>query len=162
MADYLGKLNTGEKVFEVNNRTSYVQPEVKDLLQELFQKIDSEKRDFICQEVNFERVIGKTICLEISEHDNVVYAQRVGKKGLTRFVKDREPVDSTKAVIILKLHRESGNYTLITAFVGGLAEPEVWDRNATPNSKPFWENHALLLDGSYEIIPETETKTCPW
>ncbi|HOZ36467.1 MAG TPA: hypothetical protein PLR18_01395 [bacterium] len=63
--------------------------------------------------------------------------------------------------MILKKAEDVGGYILITAFVGGLSEPEPWDRNTTPASADFWANHALIW-GCEPIVSGTETTRCPW
>jgi hypothetical protein len=87
--------------------------------------------------------------------DEIVFAKRPGRFGLTRFVKNRKPEPCSKVVVILK----KGNYdevVLVTAFVGHRPEPEPWDRNATAKSQAFWSTRALVW-GSEPIVPGTET-----
>ncbi len=147
----LGNLPSGEVV--VDRHYSYFHPSVADILPELFDKITSGKRPFISEEIEMGRIIGESICVETTDSDEIVYAHRAKRKGCTRFVKNRKPIPSSKAVVILKWDEDTKVYILITAFVGSKSEPEPWDRNATPNSRPFWDTHALIMDGSYEITP---------
>lgn len=156
----LGYLSTGATVVDRHN--SFFHSSVADILPELFSKIKSEQRAFISEEIDLGRIIGESTCVETTASDDVVYALRKKRQGYTRFVKNRKPIPSSKAVVILKYDEDQKWYILITAFVGNKSEPEPWDRNATPNSKPFWDTHALIFDGSYELVPNTETKTCPW
>lgn len=40
--------------------------------------------------VDFKEEIGTSSCVETHEGDEIIYAQRVGRAGLTRFVKNRD------------------------------------------------------------------------
>ena len=94
--------------------------------------------------------------------DEIVYAQRVGRTGLTRFVKNRslEPC-STLFVLLMRDKGGAPLYVCLTAFIGRRAELEPWDPRATPASREFWSREALIW-GSEPIIRGTETDQCPW
>ena len=77
-----------------------------------------------------------------------------------REVIHRSPEPTQKVTVILKAG-DAGDYVLITAFIGASAEPEPWDRNATPQSVAFWNSHALVW-GSEPVVPGTETDRCSW
>jgi hypothetical protein len=127
-------------------------------------RIKSGGRQFLVEEVDFGRPIGETICIATRPGDEIVYAQRPNRQGLTRFVKNRQPEPCNSVVVILKTAdtvEDAGKYVLVTAFVGRLAEPEPWDRNATEKSVEFWSSHALIW-GYEEVIPGTVTSVCPW
>ncbi|MGI6322607.1 MAG: hypothetical protein ACOXZO_04730 [Bacteroidales bacterium] len=52
-------------------------------------------------------------------------------------------------------------YKVITCYLGKLATPEPWDKNACVNALDFWNNQALL-HGCEEIIAESKAYICPW
>jgi len=52
-------------------------------------------------------------------------------------------------------------YKVITCYLGRLATPEPWDKDASINSIYFWNKHALI-HGCEEIIPDSKTYLCPW
>ena len=54
-----------------------------------------------------------------------------------------------------------GSYELLSAYLGQLSQPELWDKYATQKSFEFWRQHALCW-GYEQTINETETNVCPW
>lgn len=102
------------------------------------------------------------VSTDVATHpgDQIVYAQRVGRAGLTRFVKNRAAEHCSSFVVVLKAG-DGGEFVCMTAYVGHRAEPEPWDEMATEKSVAFWSSHALLW-GSEPIVPGTETDQCPW
>ena len=145
--------------------------EVLAILPEALKKVDTKGRPFIEDEVSFDHTIGKSFCVKTSENDEIVYARRRGRKGLSRFVLNREPEDTNKVSLVLKKIRERVSqgkdarevnaYLLITAWIGERAEVEYYDPRATEKSLAFWNTHALIYDPEL-IIPGTETKEKPW
>ena len=155
-------LGSGEGI--VDRYRSHLHEEVLQILPEALQMIKSEGRGFIREELEMGKIVGKTICVATGPSDQILYAKRPKRFGHTRLVKGRHSEPTSKVVVILKTadgDEDKGKYVLITAFIGELAEPEPWDRNATPNSRNFWNTHALVW-GSEEIISGTETTRCPW
>lgn len=152
------RLKSGEVV--VDRFNSHLHAGVAALLPAALDLIDSAGREFLVEEVDFGRPIGETTCVATAAGDQIVYAKRPRRFGLTRFVKNRRPESCDSIVVILKAG-DGGEYVLITAFVGHRPEPEPWDRNATTNSRAFWTSHALVW-GSEPVVPGTETTRCPW
>ncbi len=162
------RLKSGEVV--VDRFHSHLEPQAALLLVEALSRIESSRRQFLTEVVDFDRVIGETICVATGSGDEIIYAQRPKRFGLTRFVKNRIPEPCNTLVIVLKAG-SNGEYVLITAFVGRRAKPEPWDekffgQQADPSaareaSRQFWSSHALVW-GSEEMIPGTETSRCPW
>jgi len=156
----LGSLRSGEPV--VDRYNSHLHPSVAAVLPAALARVDSNGRSFLIEEVDSGRPIGETTCLPTGPGDEIVYARRPKRSGLTRFVKGRVPEPCSSVVIILKTaDGELGAYVLLTAFIGHKPEPEPWDRNATANSRSFWRTHALVW-GSEPVIPGTEISECPW
>jgi hypothetical protein len=154
------RLKSGERV--VDRYNSHLHESVVPLLPEALAKINSQGRIFLVEEVDFGRPIGETVCVVTGRDDQIVYAQRPKRFGLTRFVKNRGPEPTSSVVVILKTaDGEAGAYVIVTAFLGHRPEPEPWDRNATANSRAFWASHALIW-GCEPTIPGTETAECPW
>jgi len=151
------KIKTGEVVVDRHN--SHLHEEVVRLLPDALLRIESKGRGFILEVVDFGRPIGETTCVKTSSEDEIIFAQRLNRFGLTRFVKNRMPEPCSSVVVILKKAVEG--YVLITAFIGCRPEPEPWDRNATEQSVVFWNTRALIW-GSEEIVQGTESNRCPW
>jgi hypothetical protein len=135
---------------------------VRPLLPEALSHVESGGCEFIVTQVDFDRIVGESVCVATEAGDQIVYAQRPKRFGLTRFVKNRKPEPCKSVVVILKTaDGQLGAYVLLTAFIGQKAEPEPWDRNATAKSREFWNFHALVW-GAEPIIDGTQTTSCPW
>lgn len=156
--NFLGKLRGGEDV--TDRRNSHLHAGVQPLLEEVFARIDSRGRGFLVETIDLDRIVGEATRVETREGDEIIFAQRVGRQGFTRFVKNRKPEACSTVTVILK-KGDFGDYVLITGWVGSQAEPEPWDRNATERSVRFWSHQALVW-GSEEIVKGTETNQCPW
>lgn len=157
-------LKSGDSVIDRENSHLASHLETYPLLGEalplaLTQVDPDPQKEFVLQEVDMGYVVGKSICVATSERDQIIFAQRPNRFGLTRFVEKREAEESSKVTVILK--KGDGYYVLLSAFVGGLTPPEPWDKFANQESVPFWNSHALIW-GREEILPGTETRNCPW
>jgi hypothetical protein len=151
----LGVTKDGITVIDRHNSLCHL---ARKLLAEALSRIDlSRATEFANISVPMLRVIGNSTCVPTDSNDMVVYAQRVDRAGITRFVIDRAAVPSSKIQVILKATADRSKWVLITAFIGDAAEPEPWDRKATPRSADFWRSHALLW-GSQPVVPRTATK----
>jgi hypothetical protein len=163
------KLKSEEMIVDRHN--SHLRGDVASLLPEVLAEIESHGRKFFIHEHDFGRIVGETICVPTGPGDEIVYAKRPRRFGLTRFVKNRKPESCSKAVVILKRDDYEDYYILITAFVGHRPEPEPWDtknfaRQPNPaeaerRAREFWSSHALVW-GSEPVILGTETTVCPW
>ncbi len=149
----LGNLKSGESVFDRNR--SHLHGTVRDFLAEAFGKTECLGRDFIAEQVDLGRIIGHGGRVKTTDADDIVYARRYGRKGLSRFVLGRSPDPTCYVTIVLKRDGLSEDFLCLTAYVGPKSEPEPWDVHATPASLEFWQNHALIWDGE-EIVPNSE------
>ena len=128
-------------------------------------KVYPDGRNFIEEEISFPDEIGVSHCVETTGRDQIIFAQRKGRKGLTRFVKDRAPEPTNSVFVVLKKDSKH-RYVLITGFVGARPEPEPWDEKAFAHSKnpqeaksrsiEFWKRHALVYSPDL-IVPGSET-----
>ncbi len=156
----LGQLASGQQV--VDRYNSHIHPEVLPLLPEALAKIHMGDKPFSLEVVEFDHVVGETTCVRTDPSDQIVYAKRVKRYGLTRFVKNRRPEPCKSVVVILvKATDGSDAYVLVTAFIGEKPQPEPWDLHAPAESRSFWLTHALLW-GTEKVVPGTETTECPW
>lgn len=154
------KMKSGETV--VDRQPSHLHEDAGRWLPQALARIESKGRDFINEEIGFGRVIGETVCVRTHPADQIIFAQRVNRLGLTRFVKNRQAEPCRSLVVILKRAAEDrSRFILMTAYVGHRAEPEPWDKSATERSVAFWDSHALIW-GSEPIVPGTVTAVCPW
>lgn len=150
------RLGSGEPVYD--HAESHVRDHgtVEPLLAEAIERIQSLDREIIVDEIDFGRVIGENNCVRTEPGDDIVYAKRPKRKGVTRFVRNRKPEPTTKVTMVLTKDPDYfGAYKILTAFLGDRAEPEPWDPAATARSIRFWNTHALAW-GSCPTILGTE------
>lgn len=160
----LGRLASGEPVIDRKDSHARTHASVFAVLAEALALVDCKGRKSVYTTLDLGRTVGESICVETSRDgggDEIVYAQRPNRRGLTRFVKNRAPVPTSRVTVSVK-RGCGGSYTLMTAFVGPGTPAEPWDQNyATPESRTFWSTHALVW-GREEVLPGTETTVCPW
>ena len=156
---FLGNLGSGEPVYDRSR--SHLHAGVVELLPAAFARVNTRRQAFLVASVDFGRPVGETICVATGRDDQIVYAQRPGRFGLSRFVKNRRPEPSNAVTLVLKKDGREDYYVLITAFIGAQAPPEPWDRNANEQSVAFWSAHALVW-GVEEVTLGTEQSACPW
>lgn len=156
----LGTLASGEEVFLTPTGHYHDNPELMALLPEALEKVTAQDRTFIKESLDLGRVIGVSRCIPTLDSDEIVYAQRVGRAGLTRFVKNRAPIETNFLTLILKKKKEA--YEVVTTFIGPAAEREPWDKNIKTEAEKtaaenFWFNHALVW-GTEPVVAGTEQK----
>jgi hypothetical protein len=156
----LGKLQTGEKV--VDRFESHIHPGVTaEILEAALKQIHSQDKDRIKVTIDFRETIGHTHRVRTGPEDEIIYAQRCGRKGVTRFVKNRQPEPTS--CLTIKLHRKKDKtYELRTAYLGEAGKTEPWaarlkeDAELLEKAYDFWNEHALCW-GTEKVIPGTET-----
>jgi len=161
------RLASGEIV--VNREPSHAKRCDFEAILHALSRVSSNNRQFIEEEIGFPGEVGFTTCVETGADNDIVFAQRKGRSGLTRFVRGRTPQRSKNVFVVLK-RETSYKYVLITGFVGCKPEPEPWDSKAferkqnpamaSAQSRAFWAAHALVWDEN-SIVPGTETTTAP-
>jgi len=154
----IGRTLSGEEV--VDRFRSHIHPSARPFLLEALARVEIKGRAFLAEAVDFGRPIGESILVHTGPEDEIVFAQRPGRRGRTRFVKNRKPAPCNTVTVVLK-RGDSGAMVLVSAFIGPKPEPEPWDRNATERSREFWSNNALVW-GVEETVSGTETVQCPW
>ncbi|OGL94689.1 hypothetical protein A2348_03090 [Candidatus Uhrbacteria bacterium RIFOXYB12_FULL_58_10] len=157
----VGILATGQQVFD--RSPSHVHVGVTlDLLGEALRQISAEPgEEKVKRTIDFDRVIGTSNCVPTIEGDEIVFAQRVNRGGLTRFVMNRNPVPSRFLTVSMRL-RSDGHYELGTAYIGGPGAVEPWaarlsgDASRMREAVAFWSRHALCWRHE-PTIPDTQT-----
>jgi len=105
-------------------------------------------------------IVGKMDLVETDSKDEIVYAIRQNRDIYTRFVKNREPVPTSYLTVILRKDNEN-NYILWSTWIGRLVPMSPGNPDSTPESKLFWDKHALVF-GRQPIIENTLTDKYPW
>ncbi len=156
----IGFLGSGEKVLDLIEG-SHLHENVKNIISDLLKKIYSNGRDYIIEEIKHDKLIGESVCIPTNDTDEIVFAQRQNRRGLTRFVKNRKAIPTDTITVILS--RKEKDFILQTSFIGHCAPREPYsclDPKEKEESVSFWSSHALIY-GSEPIIPGTETKEKP-
>ena len=142
----------------VDRYNSHIHGDLMELIKEALSKI--EVKGFTVTSYDFSEVIGECSLVETVLMDEIVYAQRHKRNGLTRFVKNKKPKKSKSLTMVLMPSKEkTDEFILITAFIGKPASVEPWDPKATSKDVMFWRNNAIIWDG--DVIPGTETEIRP-
>jgi hypothetical protein len=154
----LGHLRSGEVVQD--REQSHLHAGVERLLPEIFAQTDSRGRGNFIREFRFNRVVGYNNRVKTDSRDEIVYAQRVGRTGLSRFVKNRRPQKTNWVTVVFNCCA-NGVYEVLTAYLGTAALREPWDpRGNRRESIRFWSSEALLW-GSEPVVEGTETTDVP-
>lgn len=152
------RLRSGERVEDRGDR-SHLIPGLLALLPEILGRVDAgHVRPTGEVEVHMGRVVGDTICVETTAEDEIVFALRPGRAGVSRFVRGRQAVPTSHVTLVLG--RSGRGFFVITGYFGRLASREPWDVRAGPAASAFWRTHALVWD-SASVVSGTETTDCP-
>lgn len=152
----LGQLASGEDV--VDRHESHIREDVFPFLTQAFVQIESKGRSIFEATIDFEKVIGNTNCVSVTEKDDIVYARRKKRGGYTKFVRNRPMEPTSKLTLVLMRSRTSEAYVVITAYLGPCGGKEPWDPRATEESREFWKSHALVYDDpQLTLVPGTLT-----
>lgn len=157
----IGNSKNGEPIY--NRKSSHFPDFVLELLPEALSQLDLasvKNGEIVTLTHDFGRVIGQNICVVTNDDNKIVWAQRPGRKGLTRLVKNRQPEPTSNLTVALKKDNSENYYVALTAYIGGRSGLEPWDQRATDDDKLFWDSHALIYELT-QIVPGTETNTCP-
>lgn len=162
---FLGYLKNGAPVYDrpvshIHTEYDKIYEMLTDVLPDI--SLSGTNEVFTCSH-DFGDVIGESIRVVTDEHDEIVYAQRYRRKGLTRFAKNRTLRPTSVLTVCLKRdsYVDIEQYILMTAYIGEQAPPEPWDKDATPESALYWKQNALVW-GTVPVVPGTETTDCPW
>ena len=120
----LGVLASGEPVVDRKDSHAASHSAVFPLLAEYFSHVHANGRAEFCEEVDLGRVVGETICVETRKGDDIVYAQRPGRRGLTRFVKNRDPESTSSVTACFKRAAGGGGLPIELGWArGGATHP---------------------------------------
>ena len=110
-------------------------------------------------EKDMGRVVGISSLVETTDDDDIVYAKRIGRDTFMRFTRSQGLLP-TKFVSVI-LMKSEGGYILWSAWCGKLPPTVPEGENEMPQSRIFWQTHALAYDERI-IQPKTITSENPW
>ncbi|HSX33496.1 MAG TPA: hypothetical protein VLF91_04120 [Candidatus Saccharimonadales bacterium] len=135
------------------------QPQLLSLAKEMLATVSLYDYE-ISMEYDMERPIGYSYTIETADKDSVFYALLLKDDVYTRFVKNGKPLSTSYLTVTLSKTSDN-NYELSDVWIGRLTPPRPGSKNETAESKPYWSNHALILD-SQALQLQTVTKACPY
>jgi len=135
------------------------QPQLLSLAKEMLAAVTLQRQD-IRLEYDMKRPIGYSFVIETTDKDVILYGRLLKDDLYTRFVKNGKPL-STRYLSVALSKGSDNNYELSDIWIGRLTPPRPGSSDETTESKPFWSNHAFILD-SQPIQLQTVTKTCPY
>lgn len=135
-------------------------PGLLELVNEIIPTIEVSQDEDTVLETDMGRVIGSSELVEVNSSDEIFYALRKNREKPITFVRDRSPVETSLVTVVIKPLTD-GAYNLHSAWIGPLVPSVPGDEKETPESREFWNSHALVA-GRQEIVPGTETTKCPW
>jgi hypothetical protein len=107
------------------------------------------------------RAIGYNFIVPTNDVSKVFYAKVIRDEVYTRFVKEGKPFSTQHLTLSLKRQEADGSYELLGLWVGKIGPPRPGATDETAESKPFWANHAYVLD-KQSLQSQTITKICPY
>ncbi len=164
MKHHIGKTSNGVSVYaqligsQAGKRIAQ-QPQLLTLAKEMFSEValhDSEIR----MEYDINQPTGYDFTVETTEQDTIFYGRFLKDDVYTRFVKNGKPRSTTYLSVVLSKQGDN-SYELSDIWIGCLRPPRPGSANETAESKPFWLNHARVLDNQ-TLQMKTVTKTCPY
>jgi hypothetical protein len=111
-------------------------------------------------EYDLKRPIGYSLTVETTDKDTIFYGRLVKDDIYTRFVKNGKPLPTSYLTVTLTKGSDS-NYELSDIWIGQLTPPRPGSINEIAESKSYWSNHALIMNGQ-PLQLQTLTKTCPY
>ena len=134
------------------------QPQLLSLAKEMFANVTLSGSD-INLEYDVNRPIGYDFTVETTDKDAILYGRLLRDDVYTRFVKNGKPLPTKYLTVTLA--KESDGYELSDIWIGRLRPPRPGSANETVKSRPYWANHAFVLDNQ-PLQARTITKTCPY
>ena len=135
------------------------QPQLLSLAREMFAAVTLQGPE-INLEYDMKRPIGYNFTVKTSDKDIILYGRLLKDAVYTRFVKNGQP-RPTRYLAATLSQASDDTYELTDIWIGRLMPPRPGSDNETADSKPYWANHALVLD-KQPLQVSSVTKTCPY
>jgi hypothetical protein len=163
MKQYISNTKNGKKVY-VDMTGSHAATHIGDtpglleLVNEALTKIDAVDEN-IYLDMDMGREIGLSDLVETSEADEIVYAKRFNRTNYTRFVKNHSAQPTQYLALVLQ--KDGDVYELKSTWIGRITPQFPGDELETPDSRSFWQAHALAW-GNQAVQEGTEVTEWPW
>jgi hypothetical protein len=136
------------------------QPHLLGFVEEMLRKTSCRGPKVVIEH-DMGRVIGYNFVVSTSETDNIFYALNLHDDIYARFVKNGKPTTTQYLTAVLHRSEDGKSYELQDAWIGRLSPPRPGSVNESPDSRPYWANHAFVFD-SQSLQLRTVTKVCPY
>lgn len=135
------------------------QPHVVTLIREVLSTIAPQGKTSTI-EFDFGRNIGNCEVVATTEKDHIMFAKPQGRDMFFRFVRRRQPEQTSFVTIVLKLDSD-GDYELNDVWMGRDMPALPGSGGETDISKAYWETHAWVIEG-FPLQNRTLTLTQPY
>ncbi|HSX34383.1 MAG TPA: hypothetical protein VLF62_01945 [Candidatus Saccharimonadales bacterium] len=137
------------------------QPQLLTLAKEMLEQISVRGAEANVER-DMQRLVGYNFIVTTTDADTILYGRFLKDEVYTRFVKNGKPLSTNYLTVTLRQSPDGGkDYELTDIWIGRLHPPRPGSDNETAESKPYWANHAFVLD-SQPLQLRTVTKTCPY
>ena len=143
-AKKLGISTDGESVFldSMNTNIDYhllETPNLIDLVVEALPSISVMDKRQVLVERDLGRIVGTTNLVETTNKDDIIYANRIGRKSYSRFARSRDPIPCRSIIVVLR--KGDSGYSLWTAMCAKLLPKDAWIDGSLFNM-----THAMAFD----------------
>ena len=127
---YVATLASGEKVYDRPN--GHIHESVKADMSTIIPHINAYRRDFITETVMLEGRQWVSHKVEVDpSNDDLFLVQRIGREGLSIFVRNRTIETTNRATVVLSRNNtkrgQPEGYAIMTAYSGEPGPREPWD-----------------------------------
>lgn len=137
------------------------QPHMAALVKEVLQQTRVDAPEMYIEQ-DMQRSVGYDYVVKTSETDHIFWAKLLRDPTYTRFVKNGKPLATTYlSMVLVKSEDVAGEYELKDVWIGKQRPARPGSDNETADSKTFWAEHAIALEGQ-QVQPRTLTRTCPY
>ncbi len=135
------------------------QPQLLTLAKEMLKQVAARGAE-VSVEHDMGRLIGYNFVVATTDKDAIFYGRLLRDDVYTRFVKNGKPLSTHYLSMTLRKDSDD-SYEMSDIWIGRLNPPRPGSANETAESKPYWSNHAFVLD-SQPVQLQTVTKECPY
>jgi hypothetical protein len=136
------------------------QPQLLNIVKEVLVKKTLSGPE-VCIEHDMGRTVGYDFIVPTSDGNAVFYARLLRDSVYTRFVKNGQPALTRYVAFVLRSCDAISGYEFQEVRIGRMTPPRPGAPGETPESRQYWESHALIHDTQI-LQPRSATKVCPY
>jgi len=135
-------------------------PHVASLMAQILKQKKLPAQKSIILENDLGRVIGNCYTVQTSEKDLVFYAQPLKSPNHKRYVRHRQPEQTSVLTMILN-RDDNGDFEVSDVWHGAYTPPFPGEDDEKSDSHTFWREHAVIAD-PHTIQQRTITSEWPY